>query len=266
MSGRGVLAILGGVGQAEACLHAAAVAARVLGGVTITVLHVRADPASTILPSEEVLGGREIRALERREAADDAALAALVAAWSEEHCLWRSVAGNEAAEIVRRAQHTALVVLPRPDGEPAGHRRALDAALFEARLPVLAVPPVRSAGFGRHIAVGWKGEQALARAAAGFAPFLRAAERVSVIGVGQRGASLATAREVVGRFRPAIEEVAVATGPGPVGRRLLEAAHEIGADCLLIGAYAHGPTLEWLLGGVTRTVLQEATVPLLLRH
>ncbi|MGC8468382.1 MAG: universal stress protein [Acetobacteraceae bacterium] len=266
MSGRGVLAVLGGVRQAEACLHAAAVAARALGGVTITVLHVRADPASTILPSEEVLGAAEIAALARREAAEDTALAAIVSAWGEEHSLWRSVAGDEAAEIVRRARHTALVVLARPDGEPAGHQRALEAALFEARLPVLAVPPVRFTGFGRHIAVGWKDEQALGRAAAGFAPFLRAAERVSVIGVGQRGASLAIAREVLGRFRPGVEEVAVAKGPGPVGRSLLEAVHEIGADCLLIGAYAHGLALEWLLGGVTRTLLQEATVPLLLRH
>ena len=116
------------------------------------------------------------------------------------------------------------------------------------------------------MAVGWKAQHTLARAAAGFAPFLRAAERVSVIGVGQRGASLAFAREVLGRFCNGVEAVAVAKGPGPVGRSLLAAVQEIGADCLLIGAYARGPALEWVLGGVTRTVLQEATVPLLLRH
>lgn len=92
------------------------------------------------------------------------------------------------------------------------------------------------------------------------------AERRRPRSVGARGASLAAGREVLARFRPDATEVAVAALDAPVGRVLLEAAREIGADRLMIGAYAQGPTLEWLLGGVTRTVLREAAIPLFLRH
>ena len=43
-------------------------------------------------------------------------------------------------------------------------------------------------------------------------------------------------------------------------------AHELGADLLVMGAYQHSPLREWLLGGVTRHMLANADLPLLLRH
>ena len=45
---------------------------------------------------------------------------------------------------------------------------------------------------------------------------------------------------------------------GPVGAQLLKLAHELGADLLVMGAYAHGEWREALLGGVTRYVLDHA--------
>ena len=55
-------------------------------------------------------------------------------------------------------------------------------------------------------------------------------------------------------------------GPGVFGQALLNKAHELGADMLVMGAYAHSPLREALLGGVTRHMLAHADLPVLMRH
>ena len=55
-------------------------------------------------------------------------------------------------------------------------------------------------------------------------------------------------------------------GPGAFGQVLLENAHRLGADMLVMGAYAHSPLREALFGGVTRHVLAHADLPVLMRH
>jgi nucleotide-binding universal stress UspA family protein len=55
-------------------------------------------------------------------------------------------------------------------------------------------------------------------------------------------------------------------GSGPFGQTLLHKAHELGADLLVMGAHAHSPLRELILGGVTRFMLGHADLPVLLRH
>jgi nucleotide-binding universal stress UspA family protein len=52
----------------------------------------------------------------------------------------------------------------------------------------------------------------------------------------------------------------------PFGGALLADAHAVGADLLVMGAYAHSPLREQILGGVTRYVLEHADLPVLMRH
>ncbi len=61
-------------------------------------------------------------------------------------------------------------------------------------------------------------------------------------------------------------QVHTVEGQGPVGEQLLRKAHELGADLIVMGAYAHGEWREALLGGVTRTMLEHADLPILMRH
>ena len=48
------------------------------------------------------------------------------------------------------------------------------------------------------------------------------------------------------------------------GGAILTMVDEIGADLLVMGCYGHSRLRELLLGGVTRTMLQAATVPVLM--
>ena len=51
-----------------------------------------------------------------------------------------------------------------------------------------------------------------------------------------------------------------------IGERLLSLAADVSADMLVMGAYGHSRIRESLLGGVTRTVLEEMTIPVLMAH
>jgi nucleotide-binding universal stress UspA family protein len=49
-----------------------------------------------------------------------------------------------------------------------------------------------------------------------------------------------------------------------VGGLLLSQAAAFRADLLVMGAYGHTQLREWMFGGVTRTVLYEAGLPVLM--
>jgi nucleotide-binding universal stress UspA family protein len=51
-----------------------------------------------------------------------------------------------------------------------------------------------------------------------------------------------------------------------VGEVLLEEAGRVNADLVVAGAYSHSRLRELILGGVTRHVLQNAAIPVLMAH
>jgi nucleotide-binding universal stress UspA family protein len=52
----------------------------------------------------------------------------------------------------------------------------------------------------------------------------------------------------------------------PDSALLLNHASDMGADLLVMGAYGHSRLREFILGGMTRSLLREMTVPVLLSH
>jgi len=54
------------------------------------------------------------------------------------------------------------------------------------------------------------------------------------------------------------------SGGKEVGRFLLSRATAFRADLIVMGAYGHSRLSEWIFGGVTRTVLREAELPVLI--
>ena len=50
------------------------------------------------------------------------------------------------------------------------------------------------------------------------------------------------------------------------GDILLNSAAELSADLLVVGAYGHSRFREMILGGVTRKLLQQMTLPVLMSH
>jgi nucleotide-binding universal stress UspA family protein len=63
-----------------------------------------------------------------------------------------------------------------------------------------------------------------------------------------------------------VEVERVIAGELSVGNALLSHIADRGADLLVMGAYAHSRVRELVLGGVTRTILESMTLPVLMAH
>jgi nucleotide-binding universal stress UspA family protein len=58
----------------------------------------------------------------------------------------------------------------------------------------------------------------------------------------------------------------VQSGGASVGEIILAQAREQGADLLVMGGYGHSRLREMMLGGVTRYILEQMTIPALFSH
>jgi nucleotide-binding universal stress UspA family protein len=165
-------------------------------------------------------------------------------------------------ELGRRA---SFLVLGRPETHdlPGGKLR-LQAALFEAERPVLMVPPGPAAAFGDTIAIAWRDDGRTIHAVKAALPLLTQARTVHVL-VG-RSADRASAPALLAEHAITASLHEIDIGPNPFGAALLERAHALGADLLVMGAYTHSAWRQLMLGKATRYVLAQADLPVLMRH
>jgi nucleotide-binding universal stress UspA family protein len=263
-----ILVLLTDPSGAPNLLDAAAAAARAVPDPRIDALHVRLDPASTIMPSEQILTPEQGRAIEAASAAQGTELHAAFEEWraAGNPGNWDEVVGDPAHEMHRRGPAAALIAMTLPAPHPpSAEQAALEAALFGTHRPVLVVPASWQGGFGRHLVVGWRDSPATRHALTALRPWLAAAETITLLTVGDGPAAPPTG-PLAGLPGRLTQSVLPPDAAGGDGAALLAAAMDAGADGLAMGAYRRGRVLEWLLGGVTEHVLHHAALPLLLVH
>jgi nucleotide-binding universal stress UspA family protein len=132
-------------------------------------------------------------------------------------------------------------------------------------------PPRGTVSQVRRIVVAWNATRESIRAVADALPLLVKAEAVEVLvvdhqrrpeGHGQEpGADIA---RHLARHGAQVEVRRLSSGGKDVGRLLLSEAAAFRADLLVMGSYGHSHLREWMFGGVTRTVLYEAGLPVLM--
>jgi nucleotide-binding universal stress UspA family protein len=154
--------------------------------------------------------------------------------------------------------------------QPSSSRRVeIDQLIMELGRPIIAVPPgVRHFDF-RCAFVAWKNSREARRALTDSLPLLRLMNKVVIAEVADKadcqGARVRLDRMVewlAGHGVEALSRLAVATGDD--GNQLLALAEEEGADLIVAGAYGHTRLREWVMGGVTRTLIRRSGRCLLL--
>lgn len=219
-----------------------------------------ADLLRTVLaPHMEALYGNCARRLDTFER-----LAAASGPGSREA---RLIDDETSAGLVLAGRYADLLVLGQRDPglpQPPGGD-ALPAVLLSCPCPLLVVPYIqRDGATGRRVLLAWDGSAEAMRALDAALPLLRQAESVAVARFGAPGGDSQLApylgRHGVTALR--IDESA----HQDIGERLLTLVAEHGSDLLVMGGYGRARLSELLLGGVTRTVLDKMTVPVLLAH
>jgi nucleotide-binding universal stress UspA family protein len=104
-------------------------------------------------------------------------------------------------------------------------------------------------------------------------PLLGKAGRVTVLTADEPGDRTVSGIEPANRLagllqahRIETEAQCVVPGRRPLHEALLGAAHDVAADLLVMGAYGHSRVRELVFGGLTRQVLAECVLPVLLVH
>lgn len=139
--------------------------------------------------------------------------------------------------------------------------------------PVLTVPASYAGEpIADSIVAGWDGSVPALRAIAGALPLLKRARNVHLALVnpnqkpslpgGEPGADMAL---YLARHGVSLGVVVERTD-SPAGEALLRIAHDRGAGLLVCGAFGHSRFREIVLGGVTRILLERASLPVLFAH
>ncbi|MGK5064511.1 universal stress protein [Janthinobacterium sp. LB3P112] len=142
---------------------------------------------------------------------------------------------------------------------------------YAAPLPLLAPPAA-----ARNVLISWNASKEASRAVSAALPLLQRAGQVHVAIFDAQvhatehgelpGAELThyLARHGVEARLHLLDGGGVRRGD--IGEALLSQAADLSADLLVMGAYGHSRLRETILGGVTRTILQSMTIPVLMAH
>jgi nucleotide-binding universal stress UspA family protein len=148
--------------------------------------------------------------------------------------------------------------------------RLLESVLFEGGRAVYAIPPgAKPREETRSILIAWRDTRESARAVAEALPFLRRAAKTRLVTVDAQGGRVEPAMDVAAhldRHGVDVEIMAVEAGNRTVAQILIEEAHKLSADLIVMGAYGHSRFREWILGGATREMLETSDVPIFMAH
>lgn len=176
------------------------------------------------------------------------------------------------ARFVQLARVNDLAVLDATDAENTADRTVIEDVLFDSGRPAVVIPRSGGNASPRRIAIAWDGSARAARAVKDALPFLIAAELVVAVTItGEKdlsrmapGADLATYLA-----RHGVQDCKLATlagAGGDVAARLRLFVAEEDIEMIVMGAFVHSRFREAVLGGVTRSMLDDAPVPLFLAH
>ncbi|HET7911283.1 MAG TPA: universal stress protein [Pseudolabrys sp.] len=222
----------------------------------------------------EVIEGQRAESTKRANAAiarfEQAAKRAGIS--METRLISASVAGA-ADQIGRIARRFDLAVVGQPARKPSLPDQVVDeGVLFESGRPVIFVPFVQKAGIKlERIMVCWDGSRTASRAVADAMPLLKKAKQVEIVIVSSKparddelpGADLG---QHLARHGLNIGIKRITSPDTDVPSTILSYAADSSADMIVMGGYGHSRLREFVLGGVTRGLLESMTVPVLMSH
>ena len=187
---------------------------------------------------------------------------------------WRVARGFPGPDTALHARYVDLAIV--------GQRRPQDDALddpdpadvvMNSGGPVLVVPYVgRFETIERHALVAWNASNQAARAVRDALPLLKQCKAVTVLAVNPRQGGAAHGAEPgadialhLARHGVTVELSSSVAAVDPADE-ILSRASDYGSDLIVMGAYGRPRLRELVLGGVTRSILGQMTVPVLMAH
>jgi nucleotide-binding universal stress UspA family protein len=184
----------------------------------------------------------------------------------------RSSAGGESKAL--QTHHADLVIAPTPSEAAAGIvlSQVPEDVLLASGRPMLVFPELRPEGpLAQKIVVAWNATREATRALHDALPLLTRAQAVTLFAFHQRarmiGEEIALMLDhLVAHGVKAEKFTWPDTGEIDAVDALFSCLSEQGADMIVAGGYGHRRMFEHMFGGVTATLIDNLTVPVLLSH
>ena len=181
---------------------------------------------------------------------------------------------NYRADLIVREARAADVILVGPTRSGRNVRDLVEPGviLLRAGRPVLVVPDVIGPLPLRRVVVACKDARECRRAVRDALPFLREANEVLVVEIGEEDSksedkrNLADIRRYLTRHGVIVADEIWKRARGPVATELLELVRTEQADLIVSGGYGHSRLGEWIFGGVTQELLASSPVCCMLSH
>ena len=174
--------------------------------------------------------------------------------------------------IALNSLHTDLVIACGGRGAAMPVQWSAEALLLATGVPFILVPESWDASTIEHVVLAWNASREARRAIADALPLLVEAKSVTILTIDpeknprhgeEPGADIA---QYLSRHGVKVVVTRASSHGEGVASAILDYAKEHAADLVVIGAYSHARTTQMVLGGVTRSLLRDAAVPLLIAH
>ncbi|HVZ07735.1 universal stress protein [Rhodopila sp.] len=288
MAIRKILLPLTGTAAGEAALATALMIAR-RWNAHMLALHVRVDSRDVAPLAGEGLSGamiEEMMSATEKESSERAHAVRTMfehfvarhnVAVQEAHSLldhptasFAAVMGREEDIVAQQARLADLTVVPHPESDDdVSSSDALHAVLFDSGRPVLISPHAVQTSIGSRVCVAWNGTAESASSVTAAMPWMQRAEAVAILtaeGYQRRGPGAPDLAAYLALHGVMPEIITFRAVGGSVGAGLLEAARNFGCDLLSMGAYSHSRLRQLILGGVTRHVLENASLAVMMNR
>ena len=178
------------------------------------------------------------------------------------------VGGTDELVIATRARINDLVVTSRATSE-GDVSETIEAVLTEGGRPVLVLPRGDHVPLKGTCVVAWNGRPEAARAVSFAMPFLKAANETVVLEVDDAGARRGIGAKNVAQYLAmhGVNARDQSVGKsGSIGATLVRAARDNNANLLVMGGAAYSRLRRMIFGGVTRDVIEETEIPVLMAN
>ncbi|MCZ4282704.1 universal stress protein [Kiloniella laminariae] len=187
---------------------------------------------------------------------------------------WVVEGGDHISLLADHAHAADVIILSQPSHEHFEDRfrtRLVEEITLLSGLPCLMIPKGFDASkpIGKRVMVAWKSTREAIRAVRDNLSVLRKADEVLLLSIRpntQDALSLGEIDNYLERHDIQAKTVKIAETESSIGQTIHDAAETHNCDLLVCGAYGHSRLREMFLGGVTKYLVNHATIPVVMSH
>ena len=179
----------------------------------------------------------------------------------------REAEGLRSEQVAERGKVADMIIIPQSkSGKPTS---TFEAAIMRSGKPVMLVPRTMTEFKADKVLIAWNGSTESARAVTASLPILQRAKSV-VIATSLRSADrkpdAKALQEYLGHYGIDASIEPFDSYHRVTGEALIEHASNLGADLMVMGAFTHRRVHEQIFGGVTRHMMANMKIPVLMMH